>query len=127
MIRSTDIARARKLMASAAIRGKRDWRKLEAKIASCHAQLWDCGDAMFITEVTIDNKCNVAVAGGTNAREWIKVVETTLKDWSIQHGCTAMTLWGRRGWKKLLPHWREVDFPGANLGDLVFLELSYEK
>ena len=123
MMRSNDLERAKAMLAKACELGKRDWADIEAKIATGYAQLWDCGPAMLVTEVTIDNKCNIALAGGTDARSWFRDAENAVREWSIKHGCTAMTLWGRLGWQKILPHWTKT---GIDDG-LVCLELSYEK
>lgn len=121
MIRSNDIARAKTMLTKACELGKRDWVDIEAKIATGYAQLWDCGPAMLVTEVTIDNKCNIALAGGSDGRSWFRDAEKTVKDWSMKHGCTAMTLWGRLGWQRILPHWRKTGIEDG----LVFMELNY--
>lgn len=122
-MRSNDISRAKAMLAKACEMGKRDWADIEAKIATGYAQLWDCGPAMLVTEVTIDDKCNIALAGGSNARAWLRDAENVIWDWSIKHGCTAMTLWGRLGWQRILPHWTKIEVDDG----LVCLELSYEK
>jgi hypothetical protein len=123
MMRSNDIGRAKELLAKACKMGKRDWADIEQRLSNGHAQLWDCGPAMLVTEVTVDDKCNIALAGGKDVKSWFHEAEKAVKEWSVKHGCTAMTLWGRLGWQKILPHWENR---GVDDG-LVFLELSYEK
>jgi|TARA_R110000787_G_scaffold146732_2_gene260437 hypothetical protein len=38
----------------------------------------------------------------------IKNFQAMIEGFAIKHGCTAIELWGRKGWKKLLPDWRDA-------------------
>jgi len=31
-----------------------------------------------------------------------------IEGFAIKYGCTAIELWGRKGWKKLLPEWKDA-------------------
>lgn len=118
-MRSTDLDRAKVMLADVCKRGGHQWADIADKIASSYAQLWDYGAAMLVTEVTIDDKCHVLLAGGSMARDWVAGAENELSDWGKSHGCTALSLRGRSGWSRLLPHWVKV----GNDGDLIDLEL----
>ena len=76
------------------------------------AQLWLAVSgglrAICITQIcTYKRKeCNILVCAGDGARAWVHLLEQ-IGDWARAEGCEAMTLTGRKGWKKLLPHWRQ--------------------
>ena len=38
----------------------------------------------------------------------IKNFQAMIEGFAIKHGCTAIELWGRKGWKKLLPDWKDA-------------------
>lgn len=119
-MRSHDLERAKFVLADVCKRGGHQWTDIVGKIASSYAQLWDYGRAMLVTEVTIDDKCHILLAGGSDARDWIGSAEAELAEWARAHGCAALSLRGRRGWAKLLPHWIKTGFDG----DLIDLELA---
>ena len=37
----------------------------------------------------------------------IKNFQAMIEGFAIKYGCTAIELWGRKGWKKLLPEWKD--------------------
>ena len=43
---------------------------------------------------------------GEGIQEFIHFLDTIVLSFAIQKGCTALELWGRKGWKKLLPEWK---------------------
>ncbi len=38
----------------------------------------------------------------------IKNFQAVIEGFAIKYGCTAIELWGRKGWKKLLPDWKDA-------------------
>jgi hypothetical protein len=38
----------------------------------------------------------------------IKNFQAMIEGFAVKHGCTAIELWGRKGWKKLLPKWKDA-------------------
>jgi len=38
----------------------------------------------------------------------IKNFQAMIEGFAIKYGCTAIELWGRKGWKKLLPDWKDA-------------------
>ena len=43
---------------------------------------------------------------GENFAE-IKDFQSIIEGFAIKYGCIAIELWGRKGWKKLLPDWKD--------------------
>ena len=43
---------------------------------------------------------------GQNFEE-IKSFQSMIEGFAIRYGCTAIEMWGRKGWKKLLPDWKD--------------------
>ena len=37
----------------------------------------------------------------------IKNFQSMIEGFAIRYGCTAIEMWGRKGWKKLLPDWKD--------------------
>lgn len=73
--------------------------------------VWD-GEALIgavatkITSVPRRKICNIVACGGTRVREWIKLV-AEIERYARAEGCDAVRLTGRRGWKRILPEYRE--------------------
>ena len=46
----------------------------------------------------------IAIAG-SEFKELHSRFNDMIESFAIQYGCSSMELWGRKGWKKLLPDW----------------------
>lgn len=49
----------------------------------------------------------VIAISGKNFKELHERFNDMIESFAIQHGCSAMELWGRKGWKKMLPDWKD--------------------
>lgn len=98
------------------------WDEVEEAVRTYHAQVWGvCNPhliAGFATKVT-EEACDVWLAGGSDVRNWFAAAETAVSAFARQHGNDRLRIIGRRGWKRVLPHWELT----GNDGDLVILEL----
>ena len=55
-----------------------------------------------------DKVCRVVTMGGQRMQEWL--TSDTIKkfeDWAKEQGCSYIDVFGRRGWKKVLPGYNE--------------------
>ena len=52
--------------------------------------------------------CSIWVAQGSNVFGDLLRVYDAIETWAQSVGCTAMHIHGRRGWKRILPGYREV-------------------
>jgi len=55
-----------------------------------------------------DKVCRVVTMGGERMKEWL-TSDTIQKfeDWAKEEGCSYIDVFGRRGWKKVLPGYEE--------------------
>ena len=42
---------------------------------------------------------------GKNMEQWMQFLPT-VEDWALEHGCTSIECWGRKGWLKVLKDWK---------------------
>jgi len=49
----------------------------------------------------------IAIAG-SNFKELHESFNSMVEAFAIQAGCSSMELWGRKGWKKMLPDWKDT-------------------
>lgn len=55
-----------------------------------------------------DKVCRVVTMGGERMVEWLTSdTINTFEDWARQEGCSYIDVYGRRGWKKVLPNFEE--------------------
>ena len=55
-----------------------------------------------------DKVCRVVTMGGERMKEWL--TSNTIQkfeDWAKEEGCSYIDVFGRRGWKKVLPGYEE--------------------
>lgn len=102
--------------------GGHDWSEVTDKLATDHAQMWIVWDgsliAALVTTVTTDGVCEAWLAGGREHRRWAHVADRVIPKAAKELGCSRVRIWGRRGWKRVFPHWHEVERDGV----LVVLE-----
>lgn len=53
-----------------------------------------------------DKVCRVVTLAGERMREWIGNLDM-VEDWAKKQGCNYLDMYGRRGWIKVLPDWKE--------------------
>lgn len=78
-------------------------------------QLWAIHDHMIcgvvVTQVLESPKgrvCEVYAACGACSREGIREVYVHLQLWAAEAGCKFIRTYGRKGWKRVLPKFRQV-------------------
>lgn len=67
-------------------------------------------DAVFVTDIDkaygSGPVLTVVLMGGENTGLWLHL-EPVVADYARARGCTKMLLIGRRGWSRVLKHWRQ--------------------
>jgi len=53
-----------------------------------------------------DKVCRVVTLAGERMKEWIGNLDM-VEDWAKEQGCNYLDMYGRRGWIKVLPNWKE--------------------
>jgi hypothetical protein len=64
--------------------------------------------AAAVTELTSANGekfCTIVACGGHDRSQWLPLI-AGLEAYGSREGCAAMRIYGRRGWRKLLPEYR---------------------
>lgn len=51
--------------------------------------------------------CRVVTIGGERMNEWMEEGLTKVEGWATTQGCNYIDMYGRRGWIKVLPDWKE--------------------
>lgn len=66
-------------------------------------------DGFFVLAFTTDNALLAWIAVGRDAREWVGQAEAQAKVIARTLGMTKLRIEdSRRGWERLLPHWKRV-------------------
>jgi len=79
-----------------------------AQLLRQEAQLWVAGDPAMAAVVTELQQlptmkvCAMWLCGGENMLEWWEPMESTIRSWAEDNGCSAVEIIGRPGWEKLL-------------------------
>lgn len=93
---------------------------LEQALVSGHAMVWHVDEFTAATEVDEDGYCDVRLGGGKATRETVIKLEAALLSSPFHSNVKWLRIWGRKGWLRLLPHWK---FCGMEDG-LAILELK---
>lgn len=96
------------------------WSEVAAMVAARHAQLWKIDSvAVIATTVTDDGTCDIWLCGGASPRTWFSEAENVIGDFARRAGADRLRIIGRKGWRRVLPHWVEI----GKDGELIVLEL----
>lgn len=85
-------------------------QSIEHSLLKDESQLWLARDekdrllCACVTTIVIypnDKRLSILFCGGEGARDWLCFIQV-LKSFALNHGCSAMEIYGRRGWVKLL-------------------------
>lgn len=79
------------------------------KLVRGECQLWRHELGIVITSLAVypqNTACVIWGLAGHDIKAWIEEAEATISAWARYHDCVALELHGRRGWEKLLPHWK---------------------
>ena len=78
-------------------------------------QLWVAVDKSVVHTVMVTQiipypqkkVLRVIAIAGSEFKELHRRFNDMIESFAIQYGCSSMELWGRKGWKKLLPDWND--------------------
>ena len=87
--------------------------EVEHAVRNGNALLWlawngETVKAAAVTELTHANDetfCTIVACGGHDRSQWLPLL-AGLEAYGRAQGCAAMRIYGRRGWRKLLPEYR---------------------
>jgi hypothetical protein len=89
------------------------YAEVEHAVRNGNALLWLAWNgekikAAAVTELTHANGekfCTIVACGGRDRSQWLPLL-VDLEAYGRTQGCNAMRIYGRRGWRKLLPDYR---------------------
>lgn len=93
----------------AAQRDGHDWLEACKWLDAGEAAVWQIGETGYVlTLANGDNEIEVLMAGGSDARACVEPWEAAMLAHPAHKGMT-LRVEGRKGWRRLLPHWKERD------------------
>lgn len=90
--------------------GKLEWAQVEGWLADAVACIWRMDGMFCLTFANANDEIEVVLAGGEKVRDCIGPWEAAMRALP-QHKGKTLILQGRKGWKRLLPHWEAQDLP----------------
>ena len=61
-----------------------------------------------IAEYPSGKVCEIALCGGEHIERWLDLTVEPIALWAKGLGCRRLRIYGRKGWSKLLPEFKEV-------------------
>lgn len=61
-----------------------------------------------LAEYASERVCEIVYCGGHDIERWLDITVEPVSWWARERGCKRIRIFGRRGWVKLLPEFREV-------------------
>jgi hypothetical protein len=95
-----------------AIKGGAEPGDLARKLGVRHSVLWPVDGGTLVLDCAEDGALVIWLAVGMGALgAMLEAVRTDIPAFARANDCTCLRIEGRRGWKRLLPHWncREAD------------------
>lgn len=86
-----------------------DWAQIVEWLNMGAAQVWQVGGRAYVlTLANGDDEIEVLLCGGKDVRPLVPVWEAAMWQYRAHIGKT-FRVEGRKGWRRLLPHWQERD------------------
>ena len=89
-----------------------DIHDIKTLITEGAAQLW-CGERSCVVTEIIKyprmNACRIWLAGGDKF-ELVDRMLTDIEAWAKTQGCKKIEIVGRKGWRRVLPHFRQPHY-----------------
>lgn len=84
-----------------------NWADVAEMLRCGSGAVWQIGeDGYALTNANTDGEVEVLAAGGMKAREKVAPWEACMKAHPAHKGMTLVIRTRRKGWVKLLPHWK---------------------
>ena len=91
-------------------------RELDTDVLSGRALLWivhsdsngiECAAVTRLDLTERSKVCTILACGGSHMRRWLHLLDG-IEQYAKNEGCNGVRLYGRRGWKRALPEYREI-------------------
>lgn len=78
------------------------------KVSAGHAMGWPVDGGFLVLERTTDDALRIWIGCGINVRDWCGTAEREVSAFAKEIGCNRLLIEGRRGWRRILPHWTQI-------------------
>ena len=75
------------------------------RVSAGRATGWPTASGYLVLERTEDRKLRIWLGVGRDVRRWCGEAERLVSDFARSVDCRALLIEGRRGWRRILPHW----------------------
>jgi hypothetical protein len=89
-------------------RGGKTAADIIEKVSLGHAMGWPVDNGFLVLERTTDDKLRIWLGVGLGVRDWCRSAEREVSAFAREIGCHCLSIEGRRGWRRILPHWTQV-------------------
>jgi len=89
-------------------RGGHTAAEIIEEVAKGHAIGWPVDDGFLVLARTEDDRILIWLGVGRGVRNWCGKAEKEVSEFARAIGCKALRIEGRRGWRRILPHWKQV-------------------
>lgn len=78
------------------------------KVSAGHAIGWPVDGGYLVLCRSDDDRIVVWIGVGVGVRQWCGQAEKDVSAFARSVGCIALRIEGRKGWRRILPHWKQV-------------------
>ena len=89
-------------------RGGHTAAEIIEEVATGKAIGWPVDDGFLVLCRTERDEILIWLCAGKNVRSWWRDAERDISAFARSIGCVGLRLEGRKGWRKILPHWKQV-------------------
>lgn len=100
-------------LVACAERGGSSETELRRKIETGHTVLWQVDGGLFALDRAIDGACVVWL--GVGDMKALVAAEGAISAWVKAQGCNKVRIEGRKGWRRVFPHWVASECDGVTV------------
>lgn len=89
-------------------RGGHSAAEIIEEVSTGKAIGWPVQGGFLLLARTADDFMLIWLCAGKNVRGWWREAEKEVGEFARSVGCVGLRLEGRRGWRRILPHWQVV-------------------
>lgn len=89
-------------------RGGHSALEIVEEVCLGHATGWPVEGGYLVLARTEDDRMLVWIGVGSGVRDWCGKAEREVSGFARSVGCVALRIEGRKGWRRILPHWTPI-------------------
>lgn len=96
------------LIVKTAERGGHTANDVIVEVMKGHAIGWPVDGGYLVLCRTEDDRILIWIGVGEGVRKWCGQAEAEIVEFARSIGCVALRIEGRKGWRRILPHWTQI-------------------